>query len=130
VTQAVRALWPAHASNDDGAARVPEAGSPPRDRPRERHLRRSRMDARLVEIAPGFFGDRTQHSQDAPLPYQAVCMAVGPRQASRTAAIPVPQALPEAAWALPVRRYPRALSFAGGSPSLGGEGVAVLAQSS
>src|SRR2546428_5302987 len=123
--QAVCALWSAHSSHEDGVDRVQEAGGPPRDRPRERHLRLSRTDPLLVEVAPGFLGDQTQDSQEAPLSHQEGPVAVGSRQSSRALEIPVPAAVPEVTWALSVLWYPRGLPSAGGGPSLCGERVAV-----
>src|SRR5919108_5353855 len=128
--QAVCALWPAHSSDEDGVDRVQEAGGPPRGRPRERHLRFSRTDALWVEVAPGVLGHQTQDSQEAPLPHQEVLVAVVSHQSSRALEIPVPAAMPEVTWALSVLWYPRECPTARGSPSLRGEGVAVLAESS
>jgi Reverse transcriptase (RNA-dependent DNA polymerase) len=77
----------------------------------------------------GVLGDQTQDGQKASLSRQEGVVAMVSHQSSHTAAIPVPHALPEAAWAFPVLRYPRELPSAGGGPSLCGEGVAVLAES-
>ena len=49
---------------------------PPRDRPRERHIRLSRIDPLLDEITPGILGDQTQDSQEAAPPHQEVAVAV------------------------------------------------------
>ena len=50
--------------------------------------------------------------------HQEVALAMVSQQSSRAAAIPVPDALPEAARAFPVRRYPGELPPAGGGPAL------------
>ena len=76
------------------------------------------------------WGHQTQDSQEAPLSYQAVLVAVVSHHSSRALALPVPAAMPEVTWALAVLGYPREAPTARGSPSRRGAGVAVLAASS
>ena len=74
-------------------------------------------------------GDATQDSQHPAASHQEVARAMGPPQAARPAAIPVPEALLAAPRALPVLRYAGELPPAGGGAAFCGAGVAVLVAS-
>ena len=67
----------------------------------ERHLRRCRMDPLRDDIAPGVLGEQTQDSQETAASHQEVARAMVSHPSSRTAALPVPDALREARRALP-----------------------------
>src|SRR5919108_3009168 len=128
--EAVCPLWSDHSSDEDGVDRVQETVRPPGVGRWERHIRLSGIDPLLDAVAPGVLGDQTQNSQAAAPSHQEVAVAVGSHPPSRPPEIPGPEALPEVAGALPVLWYPRELPSVGGRPSLCGEGVALLAESS
>jgi len=92
-------------------------------------MRLSRLYARLDDITPGVLGDQTSDSQKASPPHEEGAVAVVSRSSARALEIPAPDALPEVARAFSVLWHPRQLPPAGGGTSLGGEGVAILAES-
>ena len=131
-------LWPAaerfarsghYSSDEDGAHWVQETGGPPGSRPWERHMRLSRIDPLLDEIAPRVLGDQTQDSQKTAASHQEVALAMVSQQSARAAEIPVPDALREVTRAFPILRYSGELPPVGGGPSFCGKSVAVLAES-
>ena len=87
------------------------------------------LDPLLDEIAPGVLGHDTQDSQQTWASHPARALALVSHQASRPAALPVPEALRQATRALAVLRYAGELPPVGGGPSWCGEGVAVLVES-
>src|SRR5215468_3858843 len=118
-----------HASDEDGAHGVQETGGPPGSRPWERHIRLSRIDPLLDEIAPRVLGDQTQDSQKTAASHQEVALAMVSQQSARAAEIPVPDALLEVTRAFPILRYSGELPPVGGGTSFCGKSVAVLAES-
>ena len=125
---AVCALWPAPASDQDGAERVQETGGAPGPGGRQRPLRLSGVDPGLDTSASGRLGEHTPASQQAETSHQEVPVAMGSHHSSCPLASPVSEALPEVAWALPVRRDARNPPPAGGHRPRRGAGVALLAE--
>src|SRR5262245_12535138 len=118
-----------HASHENDVDCVQETGGPCRVRQWERHIRLSRIDPLLDEIALGVLGDQTQDSQKTTASHQEVAMAMVSHQSARAAEIPVPDALLEVARAFPILRYSGELPPVGGGTSFCGKSVAVLAES-
>src|SRR6266446_2083041 len=127
--KAVRPLWLAHSSDEDGAERVQATGSPQGNRGEERHMRLPGVDAFLDAITPGVRGDQAEDSPETPPSPHEVSRAVVAPQPSCPLEKPVSEALPEVAWALPVRRDARQLPPAGGHLPVRGEDMAILAES-
>ncbi len=76
----------------------------------------------------GVLGDQAAHGQDAAAASDAGGVALVPHASARTAAGPIPGAVPEAARALPVLWYSRELPEAGSALSACGARVAVLVE--
>jgi hypothetical protein len=77
---------------------------------------------------PGLWGDHTPDSPLAPASHDAGALAPVSHPPSRARPIPVSEALPDVAWALPVLWSSRELPPGGGSPGLCAAGVALRAQ--
>src|SRR5215510_15733005 len=127
--EAVCPLRTHHSSDEDGVDRVQEAEGPPGVREWERHIHLSWIDPLLDEIASGVLGNETQDSQKTFASHQEIALAMVSQQSSRTAAIPIPDALCHATRALSILRYSGELPPARGGPSFCGAGVAVLVES-